>query len=77
MDPNKDRDQQDTVSSNASTMAAIADAVVKTMGKQLKQLLSSEDERRGDDALDEAIDLVTREANIRENNLRVLEEQIT
>ena len=59
----------------AGSMAEIANAVVKAMGKQLP----SSQEERGDDRLNQARDLVTSEvkAMVEENDLRVIEEKIT
>jgi hypothetical protein len=59
----------------AGSMAGIANAVVKAMGKQLP----SSQEERGDDRLNQARDLVTSEvkAMFEENDLRVIEEKIT
>jgi hypothetical protein len=47
----------DTISSNAGSAAAIANEVVKALGKQLP----SSQERLGDDKLNQARDLVTSE----------------
>jgi hypothetical protein len=55
MSPNQN--QQDTISSNAGSAAAIANAVVKALGKQLP----SSQEKLGDDKLNQARDLVTSE----------------
>jgi hypothetical protein len=73
MSPNQSH--KDTISSNAGSVAAIANAVVKAMGKQFP----SSQEKRGDDKLNQARDLVTSEAQfmVEENNLRVIEDRIT
>jgi hypothetical protein len=59
---------------NAGSVAEIAKAVVKAMGKQL---LSSQ-EKLGDDKLNQARDLVTGEVQsiIGEGDLRIIEERI-
>ena len=72
MSPNQN--PQGAISSNAGSVAAIANAVVKTMGKQLP----SSQEKQGDDKLNQARDLVTREVSIvEEDDLRVIEDKIT
>jgi len=65
----------DAISSNVGSMAVIAKAVVKAMGKQL----SSSQEEQGDDKLNEARDLVTSEVQsmLEGNDLQVIEDKIT
>ncbi len=65
---------QDAIS-GAGSVAMIANAVVKVMGKQLP----SSQEEQGDDKLNQARDLVTSEVKsiVGESDLRVIEERIT
>jgi hypothetical protein len=65
----------DAISSNVGSVAVIAKAVVKAMGKQLP----SSQEEQGDDKLNEARDLVTSEVQsmVEENDLQVIEDKIT
>jgi hypothetical protein len=72
MSPNQN--QQDTISSNAGSAAAIANAVVKALGKQLP----SSQEKLGDDKLNQARDLVTSEVQsmVEEDELDDLSEDL-
>ena len=66
---------QDAIS-GAGSVAMIANAVVKVMGKQLP----SSQEEQGDDKLNQARDLVTSEevrTVVAENDLQTIEDQIT
>jgi len=65
----------DAISSNVGSVAVIAKAVVKAMGKQLP----SSQEEQGDDKLNEARDLVTSEVQsmLEGNDLQVIEDKIT
>lgn len=60
---------------SAGSVAEIAKAVVKAVGKQLP----SAQEERGDDKLNQARDLVTTEVQsmVEKGDLRVIEEKIT
>ena len=73
MNPNQNH--QDAISSNAGSVVAIANAVVKAMGDQLP----SSQAERGDVNLNQARDLVTGDAQsmVEENDLRFIEEKIT
>jgi hypothetical protein len=73
MSPNQNH--QETISSNAGSVAMIANAVVKAVGKQLP----SSQEERGDEKLNQARDIVTSEVQsmVEESDLRVIEERIT
>ena len=73
MDPNQNH--KDPISSDAGPVVAIANAVVKAVGKQLP----SSQAERGDANLNQARDLVTGDAQsmVEENDLRFIEEKIT
>lgn len=73
MSPNQNH--QDTISSKAGSVAAIANAVVKSVGKQLP----SSQVELGDDKLNQARDLLTSEVRsmVDANDLRVIENKFT
>ena len=66
---------QNTISSNAGSVAAIADSVVKAIEKQLP----SSQEEQGDDKLNQARELVSPKVQsiAEETDVRVIEEKIT
>jgi hypothetical protein len=68
---------RDTISSNAGSVAVIANTIqlVEAIGRQL----SSSQEEQGDDKLNQARDLVTSEVQpmVEESDLRVIEEEIS
>ena len=73
MSPNQNH--QDATASNAGSVAVIANAVAKAIGKQLP----SAQEERGDERLNQARDLVSSEevqAMVEGSNLSVIEEKI-
>jgi hypothetical protein len=73
MSPNQSH--QETISSNAGSVAVIANAVVKALGKQLP----SSQEKVRDDKLDQAGDLVKSEVQsmIGEDDLIAIQGRIT
>jgi hypothetical protein len=70
-----DQNHQETVSSNAGSVAVIANAVVKAVEKQLP----SSQEKRGDEKLNQAHDLIMGEAQseIEEDDISFIEDKIT
>jgi len=75
MTSNQNRQDTTDIPSNAGPVAVIANAVLKTVGKQLP----SSQEERGDYKLERARDLVSSEVQnmAEEGDLRVIEEKIT